>query len=87
MRHNIPSLSYHHLELYNLISNSKIKPNMIEIFETRLQKGKEPITNISLSNYVFEHTPTELGKGGALPYIDKNIKYKLHKGLITFEKR
>ena len=48
MHLNISSLSYHHLELYNLISNLKIKPNIIGISDTRLQKGKEPIRNISL---------------------------------------
>ena len=62
MHLNISSLSDHHLELYNLISSLKIKPNIIGISETRLQKGKQ-ITNIYLPNYVSEHTPTESGKG------------------------
>ena len=74
MRLNISSLFYHHLELYNLLSNLKIKPDIIGISETRLQRGKQPITNISLPNNVYEHTPTESGKGGTLLYIDKNIK-------------
>ena len=87
MHLNISSLSYHHLELYNLISSLKIKPNIIGISETRLQKGKQPITNISLPNYVYEHTPTESGKGGTLLYIDKSIKYKLCKDLNIFEKK
>ena len=47
---NISSLSYHHLELYNLLSNLKIKPNIIGISETRLQRRKQPITNVSLPN-------------------------------------
>ena len=84
---NISSLSYHHLELYNLLSNLKIKPNIIGISETRLQREKQPITNISLPNYVYEHTPTESGKGGTLLYIDKNIKYKLRNDLNIYEKR
>ena len=53
MHLNISSLSYHHLELYNPFSNLKIKTNIIGISETRLQKGKQPITNISLPNYVY----------------------------------
>ena len=73
MHLNISSLSYHHLELYILVSSLKIKPNMIGISGARLQNGKEPITNISLPNYVYEHTPTELGKGGTLLYKDKSI--------------
>ena len=84
---NISSLSYHHLELYNLLSTLKIKPNIIGISETRLQKGKQQITNTSLPNYVYEHTPTESGKEGALLYIDKNTKYKLRNDLNIYEKR
>ena len=83
----VSSLSFHHLELYNLLSNLKIKPNIIGISETRLQREKQPITNISLPNYVYEHTPTESGKGGTLLYIDKNIKYKLRNDLNIYEKR
>ena len=51
---------------YNLLSNLKIKPNINRISETRLQRGKQPITNIFLPNYVYEHTPTETGKGGTI---------------------
>ena len=87
MHLNISSLSYHHLELYNLLSNFKIKTNITGISETRLQMGKQPITNISFPNYVYEHTPTESGKGGTLLYIDKNIKYKLRNDLNIYEKR
>ena len=87
MHLNISSLSYHLLELYNLLSSLKIKPNIIGISETRLQRGKQPITNISLPNYVYEHTPTESGKGGTLLYIDKNIKYKLCNDLNIYEKK
>ena len=37
----LPYGSYHHLELCNLISNHKIKPNITGIPETRLQRGKQ----------------------------------------------
>ena len=84
---NISSLSYHHLELYHLLSNLKIKPNIVGTSETRLQKEKQPITNISLPNYVYEHTPTDSGKGGTLFYINKNIKYKLCNDLNIYEKK
>ena len=87
MHLNISYLSYRHLEPYNLLSNLKIKPNIIGISEARLQKGKQPITNISLPNYVCEHTSTESGKGGTLLYINKNIKYKLRNDLNIHEKR
>ena len=86
MHLNISSLSYHHLELYNLISDMKIKPKIIEISESRLQKSKQHITNISVPNYVYEHTPTEASKGGTLLYLDKNLKYKLRKDLNIYQK-
>ena len=79
MHLNISSLSYHHLELYNLISDMKIKMKIIEISESRLQKSKQHITNISLPNYVHERTPTESSKGGTLLYLDKSLKYKLRR--------
>ena len=71
MHLNISTLSDHHLGLYNLIFGLTIKPNKIVISETRLQKGKEPIKNFFLPNYIYEYTPTESGKGGILLYIDK----------------
>ena len=86
MHLNISSLSYHHLELYNLISDMKIKPKIIGISESRLQKSKQHITNISLPNYVYEHTPTESSKGGTLLYLNKNLKYKLRKDLNIYHK-
>ena len=61
MHLKISCLSYHHFEPYNVLSNLKIKPNITGISETRLQGGKQPITNIYLPNYVYVHTPTESG--------------------------
>ena len=72
----------------------KIKPKIIGISESRLQKSKQNITNISLPNYMYEHTPIESSTGGTLSYLDKNLKYKsrkdrniYHKGMIesTFD--
>ena len=65
----------------------KIKSNIIGMSETRLQNRKEPITNISLPNYVDEHTPNESGKGGTVLYIVKSMKYKLRKDLNILEKK
>ena len=59
----------------------------MEYLKPDYKTGKQPITNISLPNYVYEHTPTESGKGGTLLYIDKSIKYKLRKDLNIFEKK
>ena len=65
----------------------KIKPKIIGISESRLQKSKQHITNICLPNYVYEHTPTESSKGGTLLYLDKNLKCKLRKDLNIDHKR
>ena len=55
----------------------KTRPKIVGISESGLQINKQPINNISLPNYVYEHTPTEFGKGGTLLYIDQNLKYKV----------
>ena len=65
MHLNISS-SYHHQELSNLLSNMKTKPKIIGIFDNRLQIKKQPTNNISLPNYIYEHTLTESHKGGTL---------------------
>ena len=41
--------------------------------------GKQPMTNISLPNFVYQLTPTQSGKGGTLLYVDKNICWQKHK--------
>ena len=86
MQLNISFLSYPHLELYNLISDMKIKPKITGISESSLQKSKLNINNISLPNYVYEHNPTESSKRGTLLYLDKNLKYKLRKDLNIYNK-
>ena len=73
------SLSYHHLEIYNLTADMKIKLKIIGISESRLQKSKQHITNISLPNYVHEHTPTESSKGGTFLYLDKKSQIQIKK--------
>ena len=64
----------------------KAKPKMIGISESSLQINKQPINNISLPNYIYEHTPTESGKGDTLPYIDQNLKYKVRGDLNIYIK-
>ena len=64
----------------------KIKQKIIGIYESRLQKSNQNITNISLPNYVYEHIPAESSKGGTLLYLDKNLMYKLRKDLNIYQK-
>ena len=62
-------------KVYLLFNRKKIKTKIIGISESRLQKNKQLIANIYLPNYVYENTPAESSKGGALLYLDKNHEY------------
>lgn len=86
MHLTISSLSYHHVELYNIISEMKIKPKIIGTSESNLQKSKQSITNTSPPNYMYEHTLIESSQGGTLLCLVKNLKYKLRKGLNIYQK-
>ena len=74
MHLNISPLSYDHQELYKALSNINTKPKVLGISESRLKINKQPINNISLPNYVYEHKPAESGKGSTPLYIDQNLK-------------
>ena len=46
-----------------------------------------PVTqNIELSNYSFEHTPTESSAGGTLLYMANHLSYKTHHDLNIYKK-
>ena len=61
--------------------------NIIGITETRLNKSSIRNTNIDLSGYSFEHTPTEANCGGALLYIDNNINYIVRDDLCIYRSK
>ena len=78
---NISSLSYHCDDLSSLINYLKVKPKIIEISKCRIKKNKPPLSNIDLTKYVQEQTPTEASKGSTLLYISEELIYKTHKDL------
>ena len=86
MHLNIASLPYHYDELNSFLANCKINFDAIAISESKLQKSQPPKTNITLPGYRIEHTPTESSKGGALIYINNNLKYKLRNDLKIYKK-
>ena len=86
MHLNIASLPYHYDELNSFLANCKINFDAIAISESKLQKSQPPKTNIALPGYRIEHTPTESSKGGALIYINNNLKYKLRNDLKIYKK-
>ena len=56
--------------------------DIITIPESTLQKGREPVIDINIPNYAYEHTPSEASKGGGgggggtLIYISDHLDYK-----------
>ena len=62
-------------DLQTLSVKINVTFNVIGITETRLNKSSIRNTNIDLSGYSFEHTPTEPNCGSAILQIDHNINY------------
>ena len=56
---NISSICRNFDDLQTLLAKINVKFNVIGITETRLNKTSIRNTNIDLSGYSFEHTPTE----------------------------
>ena len=84
---NISSVSYHIDDLNTFIMNCKNKSKVIGISECRIKTDRSPLSNINISNYSYEHTPTELSKGGTLLYIDKNLIYRSRSELTLYESK
>ena len=49
-------------------------------------KNTSVTQNIELSNYSFEHTPTESSAGGTLLYIANHLSYKTRSDLNIYKK-
>ena len=74
---NIHSIQLHFEELKLLLQLIDFKFDIIAISESKLEKGVEPIVDITLENYHNPiGTPTEATKGGVLLYISKNLNFK-----------
>ena len=72
---NTSSICHNFDDLQTLLARINVTFNVIGITETRLNKSSIRNTDIDLSGYSFEHTPTEANCGGALLCIDNNINY------------
>ena len=84
---NISSICRNFDDLQTLLAKINVKFNVIGITETRLNKSSIRNTNIDLSGYSFEHTPTEANCGGALLYIDNNINYIVRDDLCIYRSK
>ena len=90
------SLSFFHInscslkkifeELQNLLQSTNIRFDVIAITETRITNNISVTQNIELSNYSFEHTPTESSAGGTLLYIANHLSYKTRNDLNIYKK-
>ena len=84
---NISSICRNFDDLQTLLASINVTFNVIGITETRLNKSSIRNTNIDLSGYSFEHTPTEANCGGALLYIDNNINYIVQDDLCIYRSK
>ena len=82
---NTSSICRNFDDLQTLLAKINVKFNAVGITETRLNKSSIRNTNIDLSGYSFEHTPTEANCGGALLYIDNNINYAVSDDLCIYK--
>ena len=57
----------------------------IAISETRITKNKAPINHIDLTNYSYQHCPTESSAGGTLLYIRNHLSYKTRNDLNIYK--
>ena len=83
---NKSSLSLFHLntcylskdfeDLEYLLHSTNLNFDVIAISETRITKNKAQINHIDLTNYSYEHCPTESSAGGTLLSISNNLSYK-----------
>ena len=84
---NSCSLNKNFEELQNLLQLTNIHFDVIAITETRITKNISVTQNIELSNYSFEHTPTESSAGGPILYIVNHLSYKTRSDLNIYKKK
>ena len=69
-----------------MLQSTNIQFDVIAITETRITNNISVTQNIELSNYLFEHTPTESSVGGTLLYIANHLLYKTCHDLNIYKK-
>ena len=85
---NIHSIQLHLEDLKILLQMLDYKFDIIAISESKIQKGIEPVIDITLNDYHKPiGTPTEATKGGVLLYISKDINFKPRNDLNIYESK
>ena len=70
---NTCSLSKNFEDLEYFLDSTNLNFDVIAISETRITKSKAQINHIDLTNYSYEHCPTESSADGTLLYIRNHI--------------
>ena len=71
-------------DLEYLLDSASFNFDVIAISETRITKNKASIDNIELTNYSYEHCPTESSAGGTRLYIGNHLLYKTRNNLNIY---
>ena len=82
---NTCSLSKNFEDLEYLLDSTNLNFDVIAISETRITKNKAQINHIDLTNYSYEHCPTESSAGGTLLYIRNHLLYKTRNDLNIYK--
>ena len=82
---NTCSLSKNFEDFEYLLDSTNFKFDVIAISETRITKNKAQINHIDLTNYSYEHCPTESSAGGTLLYIRNHLSYKTRNDLNIYK--
>ena len=72
-------------DLEYLLDSASFNFDVIAISETRVTKNKASINNIDLTNYSYEHCPTECSAGGTRLYIRNHLLYKTMNNLNIYK--
>ena len=70
------SLNISFAELRILLQSTNIQSDVMAITESQITKNISVNQNIELSNYSFEHTPTESSARVMLLYVANHLSYK-----------
>ena len=85
---NIHSIQLHFEELKLMLQLLNFKFDILAITETKIEKGIDPIIDITLDGYHKPvGTPTEATKGGVLLYVSNSLNYKPRNDLNIYESK
>ena len=85
---NIHSIQKHIEELKTILQMLNYKFNVLAISESKLQKGRKLIIDISIEGYQSPlSVPTEAAKGGVLLYVSDELNYKPRNDLNIYQSK